>query len=88
MANHKSAAKRARQTQVKRDRNIGKLSDMRTKVKKVRAAVTEKNADLAKTALVSATSILAKIGRQGIMHQKTTSRSISRLTKLVATIAK
>ena len=45
MANHKSALKRIRQSQKRRDRNVGVRSRMRTIVKKFRKAVADGESD-------------------------------------------
>lgn len=79
MANHVSAEKRARQDIKKRDNNRGQKSTMRTAIKRVNEAVAAGDQELANTALVKATSLLARAGRKGIMHEKTASRSVSRL---------
>ena len=80
MANHKSAAKRAKQNEVRRIRNKSTRSSMNTAVKKVRAA-TEAGADNTADLLNSAKSLIAKAAKKGVIHQNTAARKISRLTK-------
>lgn len=83
MANHPSALKRERQSKKRRDRNRGALSAVRTAVKKVQAALSEKNAEVVKTALKEATSFLDAAASKGIVPQKRASRKISRLAARV-----
>ena len=48
MANHKSALKRARQSEIRRVRNSGYKSNAKKAVKALRAAVANESADEAK----------------------------------------
>ncbi|NQZ00539.1 MAG: 30S ribosomal protein S20 [Bdellovibrionales bacterium] len=84
MANHKSAKKRARQTIRKAARNSQSRKAVRTFEKKLRVALDEKNADLAKTLMVAYESKLGKAAQKGLYHAKTASRKVSRLAKQVA----
>ena len=83
MANHKSALKRARQSEVRRLRNRGYKSHVKSAVKEVRSAVAENSPDQAREKLVSAVSILQKTASKGIIHKKTASRKIARLSRQV-----
>ena len=87
MANHKSAKKRARQALRRRDRNRHDRSEMRTAVKKVRAAVDANDSEAAAGALKLAESKLRRASSKGLIHWKTASRRISRLTKAANRIA-
>jgi small subunit ribosomal protein S20 len=87
MANHKSAAKRARQTVKKNELNRSRRSKVRTLAKAVEKAVGEKNASDAKSALRTAESGLARAARKGTLHPKTASRKTSRLAKAVKKVA-
>ncbi|MCP4115938.1 MAG: 30S ribosomal protein S20 [Desulfobacteraceae bacterium] len=82
MANHKSAAKRAKQNEVRRIRNKSTRSSMNTAVKKVRIAI-ENGADNTAELLNSAKSIIAKAAKKGVIHQNTAARKVSRLTKSI-----
>ncbi len=79
MANHPSALKRVRQALKRRDRNRSALSSMKTAVKKVYAAIPEKNDEKIKTALKSAISSLDSTASKGIIPKKRASRKVSRL---------
>ncbi len=82
MANHKSAAKRAKQNEVRRIRNKSTRSSMNTAVKKVRTA-TEEGAENTSDLLNDAKSLIAKAAKKGVIHQNTAARKISRLTKSI-----
>ncbi len=77
---HKSAIKRARQSIKRQQRNRAILHGTKTVVKKVKAAVAEKNSELAQSLLREATSAFAKAATKGALHRKTASRKISSLT--------
>jgi len=80
LANHKSAAKRAKQNEKRRLRNRSARSAMKTAVKKVLSAKTEK-AENTGELLCSAQSIISKAAKKGIIHKNTAARKISRLAK-------
>ncbi len=82
MANHKSAKKRAKQSQVRRLRNKSVKTSLKTLEKKLRAA-QEEGADTKEALMRKTQSALHKAAKKGIIHKKTASRKISRLSKLV-----
>lgn len=86
MANIKSAKKRILVNQTKADRNKAIRSSVKTAVKKVVAAVENKDKATATTELVSAISTIEKATSKGVYHKNTASRKISRLTKAVNAI--
>ena len=69
MANHKSAEKRVRQTEKRRQRNKHVLSTMRTYIKRVRMAIADGNAEDATERLKAATQSLAKAASKGVIHR-------------------
>ena len=87
MASHKSAKKRARQALKRRERNRGARGEMRTAVKKVRTAIDADDAEGAAGALRRAESLLRRASSKGLIHWKTASRRISRLTKATNKVA-
>jgi len=87
LANHKSALKRMRQNAVRQARNTHIRSNMRTNVKKIREAVANGDHEAAKAALEKTVPLIDKASTKGVIHKNTASRKISRLTKLVASIA-
>ncbi|MGE4352128.1 MAG: 30S ribosomal protein S20 [Bdellovibrionales bacterium] len=87
MANHKSAAKRARQNVKRNELNRARRSKVSTLAKGVEKAIAAKDVDTAKTALRKAESALSSAACKGIMHRNTAARKISRLTKAVKKVA-
>lgn len=83
MPNHKSAKKRMRQNEKRRDINRGNRSRMRTAIKKLRAALTSEGANEAQTLLPTTISSIDKAVNKGIIHRNTAARYKSRLTARV-----
>ena len=83
MANHKSAEKRNRQSQVRRVRNRANRTRMRNAIKVVDSAIAAGAQEDAQTALSSAIPVIAKTASKGTIHKKNASRKVSRLTKRV-----
>ncbi len=83
MANHASSEKRNRQRIVRTARNRAVTSAVRTLVKRVRTAITEKDGATAKKALVDATVALDRAATKGVFHPKAASRVVSRLSAAV-----
>ena len=86
MANHKSAAKRARQTIQKTARNSQRKKTIRTFEKKLRSAISEKKKDDALKLLVTYTSKIDKAAQKGIIHKSNASRKVGRVAKQVAAL--
>ena len=87
MANHKSAIKRARQNEKRRLRNKSTITRIKNIVKGVRFTASENSKEAALAELNSAKSIIDNAVKKGVIHKKTASRKISRLSKLVNTIS-
>lgn len=87
MANHKSAIKRARQNEKRRLRNKSSKTRIKNIVKGVRQTVSEKSNEAALAELDIAKSIIDNAAKKGVIHRKTASRKISRLSRLVNTIS-
>ena len=87
MANIKSAKKRILVNQTKYERNKSVKSAVKTAVKKVEAAVAANDKAAANEALTAATQAIEMAGSKGIFHKNNVARKVSRLTKLVNTIA-
>ena len=87
LANIKSAKKRILVNETKAARNKAIKSRVKTAVKKVEAAVAQKDVEAAKAALHTAIVEVSKAGSKGVYHKKTVSRKISRLSKAVDSIA-
>ena len=82
MANHKSALKRARQSEKRALRNKINKTKVKNAVKAVRTAAQdspEQSLDLLKTAMRT----LDRAAAKGTLHKKTASRRIARMSKMV-----
>ena len=84
MANHKSAEKRIRANEVKRERNNYPKKTTRTYIKRLKA-VTKK--DEAQTILKEVTAMLDKLAKKNIIHWKKAANQKSALTKMVSKLA-
>jgi small subunit ribosomal protein S20 len=87
MANHKSAAKRAKQTIKKTERNRYYRTRVKNIVRAVNEAVDAKDKEKADEAFKVANKNLHKFVSKGILKKATASRKVSRLNKLVKSIA-
>jgi small subunit ribosomal protein S20 len=83
LASHKSAEKRIRQTERRRARNVSLKSGVKTKIKDVLKAVKAKDREASQTAFAKAIPAIAKASSKGVLHKRTASRKISRLTQNV-----
>lgn len=84
----KSAKKRVKQTEKKRSANLARKSAIKTILKKVIAAMEEKNSQNVDGLLKEAQAQLARAKNKGILHAKTAARKMSRLAKKVASSKK
>ena len=87
MANHKSALKRMRQDEVKRQRNRSHRTRMRNAVRKLRTLIEAGDADAAREQLPQILSLVDHTAQKGVIHRNTAARYKSRLTVAVAGIA-
>ena len=87
MANIKSAKKRILVNQTRYERNKSTKSAIKTAVKKVEAAVANNDKETAQAELAVATKLITMAGSKGVFHKNNVARKVSRLTKLVNTIA-
>ena len=87
MANIKSAKKRILVTETKAARNKAIRSEVKTSIKKVEAACVAIDKAAAEAALKSATSIIESACSKGVYHKNNAGRKVSRLSKLVNSIA-
>jgi small subunit ribosomal protein S20 len=81
LANHKSAAKRAKQSEVRYMRNKAVRTKMKNVIKKIRLDAEagknpSENMNVAK-------SVIDKAAKKGVIHKRSAARKISRLSKLV-----
>ena len=88
MANTSSAKKAvrkiARRTAVRRARR----GEMRTFLRKVEEAIASGDQSAAANALSTAAPLVMRAAQKGIVHKKSASRKVSRLTHRIAKLAK
>ncbi len=83
MANHKSALKRARQSEVRRLRNKTYKTKVKNAVKDVKVQIASGSTEQAAESLVNAVSIIQKTSSKGVIHKNKAARKISRLARQV-----
>ncbi len=81
MANHKSALKRARQSEDRRLRNRSRKTRMKNVIRSLEEAISAKSVDQVRDKLQAAISIIDTTASKGVIHRNTASRKVSRLTK-------
>jgi small subunit ribosomal protein S20 len=81
MANHASAAKRARQRIQRTARNRLLLGSLRTSLKRARTALSAGDAAQATSVVVNAARAAAKAASKGIIHRNAAARLSSRLQR-------
>ena len=83
MPTTKSATKRLRQSLERRAKNRSVKSDVKTQLKKVRAAITSGDAALAETEFRLVAKKLDRAGAKRVIHPNVASRTKSRLQHLM-----
>jgi small subunit ribosomal protein S20 len=86
MPNSKSANKRLRQNVTHRDRNRAVKSDLRTQLRKVRAAVAAGDVAKAEAEYIVVAKKLDRAGSSKIMHRNTAGRMKSRLQRAIKAV--
>ena len=81
MANHKSALKRIRSSEKRRQRNRIVRGSTRTALKRARTLIEGKDMNLAETGVQDAVSALDKAVAKGILHKNNAARRKSRLMR-------
>jgi small subunit ribosomal protein S20 len=87
MANTTSAKKAARKAVRRTAINKARHSRMKTELRSVEEAIASNDQVAALAALKAAEPILARTAQKGIIHKKTASRKVSRLTARVKAMA-
>ena len=87
MARHASALKQGRQSIKRRARNRQNLSQLKTQVKKLRAAIAGGDAQTAKSLLSDTVGQIDKAAKKGVIHDNAAARYKSRLTRKVSSLA-
>ncbi len=80
MPTTKSAAKRLRQNTIRRTRNRAIKRDLRTRCKRVEAAVAEGNLESAAAEFRSTSKKLDQAAAKGVIHPNSAARNKSRLS--------
>lgn len=88
MANTKSARKAARVIARRTEVNKSRRSGMRGAVRTVEAAIKSGDRKAAEAALKAAEPQMMRSAQKGVMHKKTASRKVSRLTHQIAKLGK
>ena len=83
MPNHKSAEKRVRQNEKRRDINRSNRGRLRTSIKKLRSALTTGDATTVQELLPATISTIDKAVQKGVLHRNAAARYKSRLTTRV-----
>lgn len=87
MANIKSAKKRARQAEVRREHNASRRSALRTYIKNVIKAIDAKDKAAAETAYKTAEPVIDRMATKGLIHANKAARHKSRLTARLRAMA-
>ena len=87
MANTKSAAKRAKQAEQRRQHNVALRSRMRTTIKKVTKALDSGLVAEAAEAFKSSAASLDSMVNKGLTHRNKAARHKSRLNKAIKNLA-
>ncbi|MEX1197344.1 MAG: 30S ribosomal protein S20 [Pseudohongiellaceae bacterium] len=83
MANTAQARKRARQNENRRRHNASFRSVVRTSIKKVIAAIREKDAEKATAAYQKAVPVIDRMASKGIINKNKAARHKSRLNSAI-----
>ncbi|NLE52763.1 MAG: 30S ribosomal protein S20 [Chloroflexi bacterium] len=84
MANHKSALKRIRSNEKRRQRNRVWRSRTRTEAKQAVTAIQAGDLEEARQATIEAIRVLDKAANKGVLHKNNAARRKSRLMKRLA----
>lgn len=84
MANHKSALKRIRQNEKRREHNRTFRNRTRTLVKQAREAISSGDVEAARTATQVAVRDLDTLASRGVIHKRNAARRKSRLMQQLA----
>lgn len=86
MANIKSKIKRIGTNEKARVRNVAVRSELKTHVRKVRAAIATGDKSAAQAALVAASTKLDKAASKGVIHENQAANRKSSLAKQVSAL--
>jgi small subunit ribosomal protein S20 len=86
VAHHASALKQERQSIKRRARNRQSLSQLKTQIRKLRAAIEKGDADGAKKLLPETVGQIDKAAKKGVVHDNAAARYKSRLSRKVTAL--
>lgn len=86
MANHKSALKRARQSEDRRLRNKAVKTRVKSVTKTMRQVAEDNNAESIAPSFIAAQSAIDKASKKGVLHKRTAARKVARLAKLANSV--
>jgi small subunit ribosomal protein S20 len=86
VAHHASAEKQMRQSVRRRARNRKNLSQLKSQVKKLRAAIATGDAEVAKKLLPKTVGEIDRAAKKGVVHDNAASRYKSRLSRKVSAL--
>ncbi|MBE8190877.1 MAG: 30S ribosomal protein S20 [Alphaproteobacteria bacterium] len=86
MANTSSAKKMVRKIAKRTILNKDRRSHMRGQVRSVEEAIADGNKEAAMAAFRAAQPLIARAGQKGLLHHRTASRKISRLSKRISAL--
>lgn len=84
MPNIASAKKRMRQSEVRRDRNRGRRSALRTSLRKLDEAIEAGDMDRVRETWRTAQSLLDRTAQRGVIHKNQAARKKARLTRRIS----
>jgi small subunit ribosomal protein S20 len=87
MANTTSAKKAARKAARRTEINKARRTRLKSELRKVEEAIASGNKTTALAALAVAEPILVRTAQKGVIHKRTASRKVSRLTARVRAMA-
>ena len=83
MAHAKSAKKRIKTNEIRRQRNVARRSEIKTLTKKVLVAIADGDTALAKDLLKVTEAKISRAQGKGLFKKNTAARKVSRLAKKV-----
>ena len=86
MAHHASALKQMRQSLKRRARNRRNLSQVKSQVKRLRAALAKGDAETARKLLPETMSEIDRAAKKGVVHDNAAARYKSRLARKVSAL--
>ncbi len=84
MPNIESAKKRMRQSAVRRDRNRGRRSALRTSLRKLDEAIEAGDMDTVRATWREAQAMLDRTAQRGVIHRNQAARKKSRLSRQIS----